>query len=85
MNEVTTLSNVFQHHLSWDKRRCDFAASYIIAALKVCTVNGIKIANALDGSSKKESNYSYSHKTLKNELPFVLHNAVCESPNTVLI
>jgi hypothetical protein len=57
MNEITTLSNVFQHHLSWDKRRCDFAASYIIAVLKVCTVNGIKIANALDGKSKKESQY----------------------------
>lgn len=57
MNEITTLSNVFQHHLSWDKRRCDFAASYIIAVLKVCTVNGIKIANALDGKSKKESKY----------------------------
>jgi hypothetical protein len=38
MNEVTTLSNIFQQHLSWDKRRCDVAASYIIAALKVCTV-----------------------------------------------
>ncbi|MFN7609515.1 MAG: IS4 family transposase, partial [bacterium] len=57
MNEITTLSEVFQKHLSWDKRRCDFAASYIIAALKVCTVNGIKIANALDGKSKKESKY----------------------------
>jgi hypothetical protein len=57
MNEITTLSNVFQHHLSWDKRRCDFAASYIIAVFKVCTVNGIKIANALDGKSKKESKY----------------------------
>jgi len=57
MNEITTLSGVFQHHLSWDKRRCDFAARYIIAALKVCTVNGIKIANALEGKSKKESKY----------------------------
>jgi hypothetical protein len=57
MNAITTLSEVFQKYLSWDKRRCDFAASYIIAALKVCTVNGIKIAHALDGKSKKKSKY----------------------------
>jgi hypothetical protein len=57
MNEITELSDVFQKHLSWDKRRCDFASSYIIAVFKVCTVNGTKIANALDGKSKKESKY----------------------------
>lgn len=57
MNEITALSSIFQQHLWWDKRRCDFAAGYILAVLKVCTVNGINIANAFVGGSKKESKY----------------------------
>ena len=51
------LEKVLQEQLPWHKARIKFITLFIIALIKVCTVNFVKIANALRGSAQSASNY----------------------------
>ena len=51
------LEIVLQEQLQWHKARVKFVALFIIALIKVCTVNFVKVANGLSGKAKRQSNY----------------------------
>jgi len=51
------LVEALQEQLQWHKARVKFVALFIIALVKVCTVNFVKIANALSGKATNKSNY----------------------------
>ena len=51
------LESVLQGQLGWHKARVKFVSLFIIALMKVCTVNFVKIANGLSGKAKSKSNY----------------------------
>ena len=57
MNQIAKLSLIFNSRLGWNKARADLSACFIIALLKIRTVNLAKIAVAMPGKAKKDSKY----------------------------
>ncbi len=57
MNQIAKLSQLFNSRLGWNKARADLLACFIIALLKIRTVNLAKIAVAMPGKAKKDSKY----------------------------
>ena len=53
----TELESVLQEHLHWNRARIGFIVAFVIALMKVTTVNLTKVANALSGTAQKRSNY----------------------------
>lgn len=53
----TELHTVLQEHLHWNRARIGFIVAFVIALMKVTTVNLTKVANALGGTACKQSNY----------------------------
>lgn len=53
----TQLHTVLQDHLHWNRARISFIVAFVLALMKVTTVNLTKIANALGGTALKLSNY----------------------------
>ena len=53
----TELQTVLQDHLHWNRARITFIVAFVIALMKVTTVNLTKVANALGGTARKQSNY----------------------------
>ncbi len=53
----TELHSVLQEHLHWNRARITFIVAFILALMKVTTVNLTKVANALGGTARKRSNY----------------------------
>ena len=53
----TELQTVLQDHLHWNRARISFIVAFVIALMKVTTVNLTKVANALGGTARKQSNY----------------------------
>jgi len=51
------LNTVLQEHLPWNRARIRFIVAFVIALMKVTTVNLTKVANALGGRASKTSNY----------------------------
>jgi hypothetical protein len=57
MTEVKMLETVLKKHLKLNSARMNFLANFIIALLKVRTVNLTEIAVAFCGKAKKDSHY----------------------------
>ena len=55
--QVTQLCSVFQGHFHWHKARLIFLSAFILSLIKLTTVNWTKLANALNGEVKQQSNY----------------------------
>lgn len=55
--QVTQLCSVFQGHFHWHKARLMFLSAFILSLIKLTTVNFAKLANALNGEVKQQSNY----------------------------
>ena len=53
----TDLETVLQQHLGWNRARIRFIVAFVLALVKVTTVNLTKIANALGATALKQSNY----------------------------
>lgn len=53
----TELESVLQEHLHWNRARIGFIVGFVTALMKVTTVNLTKVANALGGTARKQSNY----------------------------
>jgi hypothetical protein len=59
------LQHALKSHFTLDPRRLDFIASFILALIKVRTVNLAQIATALNGSVQLESNAKRSKRFLE--------------------
>jgi hypothetical protein len=57
MMEVAMVQAVFMEVLCWNRARVNFLSNFIIALLKVKTVNLTEIATAFSGKAKKDSKY----------------------------
>ncbi len=57
MFHILQLKSVLSGHLSWHGARLSFLAMFLIALLKVKTVNLTEIATALNPKAKVSSNY----------------------------
>ena len=55
MMEVALVQAVFMEVLSWNRARINFLSNFIIALLKVKTVNLSEIATAFSGRATKDS------------------------------
>ena len=53
----TQLHTVLQENLHWNRARIRFIVAFVVALMKVTTVNLTKVANALSGTARKSSNY----------------------------
>ena len=53
----TDLQTALQEHLHWNRARITFIVAFVLALMKVTTVNLTKLANALGGTARKQSNY----------------------------
>ena len=56
-DQVMQLYSVMQAHFSWHKARGPFRSAFILALMKVTTVNLTKLVNALTGKAKQKSSY----------------------------
>jgi hypothetical protein len=57
MNQVTLLRDALRPHLSWHGARLSFVAAFLIALLRVKTVNFNELATAFSGTAQTHSNY----------------------------
>ena len=57
MNLITRLSPIFNTQLKWNKAGADLLSCFMIALLKVRSVNLTKIAVAMPGKAKADSKY----------------------------
>lgn len=55
--QVSQLHQVLQGHFGWHKARITFTAAFILSLVKLNRVNFAKLANALNGQVKPQSNY----------------------------
>ena len=55
--QVSQLRAILQGHFGWHKARITFTAAFILSLVKLSTVNFTKLANALNGQVKPQSNY----------------------------
>lgn len=53
----TDLETMLQQHLGWNRARIRFIVAFVLALIKVTTVNLTKVANALSGTALQASNY----------------------------
>jgi hypothetical protein len=57
MTEIEIIKKAFQDHLKWNAVRIDFLANFLLALLKVRSVNLVEIATAFSRKTKRDSNY----------------------------
>ncbi len=57
MNRIAKLTQIFNSRLGWNKARADLLSLFIVALLKVRSVNLTKIAVAMPGRAKTDSKY----------------------------
>jgi hypothetical protein len=57
MNQVTLLRDALRPHLAWHGARLSFLAAFLIALLRVKTVNFSALATAFSGKTQTESHY----------------------------
>jgi hypothetical protein len=57
MNQVTLLREALRPHLAWHGARLGFLAAFLIALLRVKTVNFAELATAFGGNAEIESHY----------------------------
>ena len=56
-SQVIQLQALMQDYFDCHKARLTFIAAFILSLIKLCTVNFSKLANALNGTVKQQSNY----------------------------
>lgn len=66
MSEVQLLKNKLAPLLNWHGARIDFLARFLIAIIKVSTVNLTHIAAAFSGKAETDSNYKRIYRFLKD-------------------
>jgi hypothetical protein len=57
MNQVTQLRNALRPHLCWHGARLSFLATFLIALLRVKTINLAELATAFSGKAQTDSLY----------------------------
>lgn len=57
MNQVTLLRNTLRPHLAWHGARLSFVAAFLMALLRVKTVNFTELATAFSGKAQTDSHY----------------------------
>jgi len=57
MHQNTDLETVLQQQLGWNRARIRFIVAFVLALIKLTTVNLAKLANALGATALKESDY----------------------------
>lgn len=57
MNQVTLLRNALRPHLGWHRARLSFLAAFLIALLRVKTINFTELATAFSGKAQTDSHY----------------------------
>ena len=57
MNHIAKSGDVFNSRLGWNKARADLLSLFIVALIKVRSVNLTKIAVAMPSSVKTDSKY----------------------------
>ncbi len=57
MNQVTLLRDALRPHLSWHGARLSFIAAFLIALLRVKTVNLSELATGFSGKAQTNSHY----------------------------
>lgn len=57
MNQVTLLRDALRPHLAWHGARLSFLAAFLIALLRVQTINFAELATGFRGKAKTDSNY----------------------------
>jgi len=57
MNQVSLLRDVLRPHLAWHGARLSFLAAFLIALLRVKTVNFSELATAFGGKAQSDSHY----------------------------
>lgn len=57
MNQVTLLRDALRPHLAWHGARLSFVAAFLIALLRVKTVNLSELATAFSGNAQTDSHY----------------------------
>jgi hypothetical protein len=57
MNQVTLLRDALRPHLAWHGARLSFVAAFLIALLRVKTVNFSELATAFSGKAQTDSHY----------------------------
>ena len=66
MHEVKMLQDALKSHVVMNKARIKFLSRFIIALIKVCSVNLKKIAIAFPGKAKRESKYKTIQRFFHN-------------------
>jgi hypothetical protein len=66
MNQVTQLRNALRPHLSWHGARLSFLDSFLIALLRVKTVNFAELATAFSGKAQTDSHYKRLQRFFRN-------------------
>lgn len=73
MRKSTALQAVLQNYFDWHKARLSFCASFVVALVKVQTVNLTEVALALNPQVKAASNYRRIQRFLAGfELDFAV-------------
>ena len=57
MNQVTLLRDALRPHLSWHGARLSFIAAFLIALLRVKTINLSELATGFSGKAQTNSHY----------------------------
>ena len=57
MNQVTLLRDTLRPHLAWHGARLSFVAAFLMALLRVKTVNFTELATAFSGNAQTDSHY----------------------------
>ena len=66
MNQVNLLRNKLRPHLGWHGARLSFLAVFIIALIRVKTVNLSELATAFSGLAQTDSHYKRMQRFFKN-------------------
>jgi len=66
MNQYSALKQALQPHLGWHGARISFLALFLLALIKVKTVNLSELAVGFGGKALKESNYKRLQRFFRN-------------------
>jgi hypothetical protein len=66
MSELTPLIDILKEQLGWHRARISFLANFVIALIRVRTVNLTEIATAFGGSGKVSSHYRRLQRFFKD-------------------
>ncbi len=90
MEAVQAITNLLVQYFSWDLRRIDFVARFLITVIKVRSVNLAKIASSFPGKAKVDSHYKRLQRFFRGfQIDFALIAALIVSllsaPNGLIL